>query len=144
MDIDQTIEQFRTLAAAHENPGLRESGSMSLDFWRTLDNIFNFVGEERLRAMKEQWKTLRDEVRPRRLEVESRWDFDQMLVHEEHFVQFCEIYQRLGNAASRACNSPHHTNYLTLRTNFRELTESAITTWRSIETTYPSFGIVRA
>ncbi|MFF2641062.1 hypothetical protein ACFVUB_14575 [Streptomyces niveus] len=139
--MDRTIEQLRALAATHGNPELEESETMPPGFWLALENKLNFVGEEKLRAMKEQWKSLRDEVRPRRLEVESHWDFGQMLVFEEHFTEFCEIYQKTGIAAKRVCDAPRPANYLNLSTNFRELTGSAIVTWYFIESEYPTFGI---
>ncbi|WP_406126858.1 hypothetical protein [Streptomyces sp. NBC_00989] len=142
-DMDRTIERVLVLAASQGNPDLRDSRSMPPEFWMSLENALNFVGQERLRAMKAQWRSLRDEVRPRRLEVESRWDFDQMLVFEEHFADFCEVYARMSTEAKQACDSPRTANYPALREDFQELTGSAIATWRPMEGEYPTFGIPR-
>lgn len=122
---------------------LRDTGSMPPEFWRALENSLNFVGDERLRAMQEQWKSLRDDVRSRRREVECPWDFNQMLVFEEHFAEFCEVYGRLSALARQAVTSPRSAEYRSLRENFQELTGSAIATWQPIEAEYPAFGILR-
>lgn len=139
--MDQIIEELHDLATSHGNPDLRDTGSMRPDFWMSLENSLNFVGQERLRTMKMHWQSLRDEVRSRRIEVESRWDFEQMLVFEEHFADFCEVYGRLSSRAWQACNSPRTANYRALREDFRELKGNAIATWRAMEGEYPTFGI---